>query len=105
MTRGGIVLPNKQVTSNLKSWILIPNWWSSTNCVTTAELFNLTHLSVLSHRMESQLTLTSAVEDRNRKLTGRNIGILTRFYTNFRADAGRLEDMEQEPRQQQQIHK
>lgn len=44
--------------------------------------------------------LTLAAEDQNRKLMGRNTGVLTHFYTNVRIGEGRLEDKEQEPRQQ-----
>lgn len=48
--------------------------------------------------------LTSPGEDQNKKLMGRNPGILTHFYTNVKAGGSGLED-EEKPQQQQQDSK
>ena len=48
--------------------------------------------------------LTSPGQDQNKKLMGRNTGILTHFYTNVKAGGSGLED-EEEPQQQQQDSK
>lgn len=71
MTRGGIVMPDKQVISNLESY-----------------------------KIEEQLYADISSRASNRKLMRRNTGVLTHFYTNVMIGGGRLEDKEQEPRKQ-----